>query len=336
LVVSEEVGSPKHSYAVDTPPSDDCPDDDDDTPTPPEGGDEPCGFDCWDPPPGDDDDPFNPPGFMTVQTWQTTSTGMAVTVYQPASADCPGDDDDPEDDEEFPCELTTTSLDGDSLFSTASEDDLQTFISTIEAHGMDFGLDTPEKVRHFLGQTAHETGGELTVAEEAGVFTGEWDTEKKLRDNSDLIGPEAEFAAEDVLGNAELIANIMRAGRYGNGDYSSGDGWTYRGRGPMQLTWKGAYQNFSNFYQGSEYGTDNFVDNPELLSNDAEAGTLSALWYWDNRVMTKPFVNQDSLTVEDVTRAINGPGKRGLEYREDRTQAEVDNVNCSIGALTIN
>jgi len=76
-----------------TPPSDDCPDDEDDTPAPPEGGDEPCGLDCWDPP--EDDDPFNPPGFMSVQSWQTTSSGMAVAVYQPNSADCPGDDDPP-------------------------------------------------------------------------------------------------------------------------------------------------------------------------------------------------------------------------------------------------
>ena len=80
------------------PPSDDCPEDDDDTPAPPEGGDEPCDFDCWEPP-DDDDDPFNPPGFMSVQSWQTTSSGMAVAVYQPASADCPGDD-----DPENPCE----------------------------------------------------------------------------------------------------------------------------------------------------------------------------------------------------------------------------------------
>jgi hypothetical protein len=94
LVVSEGTRSPKRSCAVDTPPSDDCPEDDDDTPTPPAGGDEPCGFDCWEPPP-EDDDPFDPPGFTSVQSWQTTSTGMAVTVYQPASADCPEDGDNP-------------------------------------------------------------------------------------------------------------------------------------------------------------------------------------------------------------------------------------------------
>jgi len=86
LVVSEEVGSPKRSCAVDPSPSDDCPDDDDDTPAPPEGGDDPCGLGCWDPP--ELDDPFDPPGFMSVQSWQTTSSGMAVAVYQPASAEC--------------------------------------------------------------------------------------------------------------------------------------------------------------------------------------------------------------------------------------------------------
>jgi len=216
------------------------------------------------------------------------------------------------------------------LFSTASEDDLQTFISTIEAHGMDFGLDTPEKVQHFLGQTAHETGGAITIAEEAGVFTGIWNTKEKLRKDSDLIGPDVEFAAEDVLGDAELIANIMRAGRFGNGDHSSGDGWRYRGRGPMQLTWKGAYQNFTNFYQNSDdFGSENFVDNPEKLSNDAEAGTIAALWFWKNRVLTKAFIDEDDLTVEDVTRSINGPGKRGLEDREKRTQAAEKNIDCS-------
>ena len=83
-----------------TPPSDDCPDDNDDTPAPPEGGDEPCDFDCWEPP-DDDDDPFNPPGFMSVQSWQTTSSGMAVAVYQPASAECQEDGDDPP-----PCDET--------------------------------------------------------------------------------------------------------------------------------------------------------------------------------------------------------------------------------------
>ncbi len=96
LVVGEEVDSPNRSCAIDTLPSDDCPDDNDDTPAPPEGGDEPCDLGCWEPP-DDDDDPFNPPGFMSVQSWQTTSSGMAVAVYQPASTDCPGEDD-PEDE----------------------------------------------------------------------------------------------------------------------------------------------------------------------------------------------------------------------------------------------
>ena len=32
---------------------------------------------------------------MSVQSWQATSSGMAVAVYQPASAGCPGDDDPP-------------------------------------------------------------------------------------------------------------------------------------------------------------------------------------------------------------------------------------------------
>jgi len=50
----------------------------------------PCDFDCYEPP-DDDDDPFNPSGFLSVQSWETTSSGITVTFYQPASAGCPGD-----------------------------------------------------------------------------------------------------------------------------------------------------------------------------------------------------------------------------------------------------
>jgi len=239
----------------------------------------------------------------------------------------PGDDGDPEDDEEFPCELTTTSLDGDSLFSTASEDDLQTFISTIEAHGMDFGLDTPEKVQHFLGQTAHESDGEISIAERAAVFT-DYYSEQDLLDRRE-IGPDGEYSLEEVAGNAELIANIMRSNRLGNGDPSSGDGWAYRGRGPMQHTWKGVYQNFTNFYQSAELGTEDFVESPAKLSDDVRAGTLAAMWFWDKRVLTKSSVDEESLTVEDVTRAING-GTNGLDDRVLHTEAAENNIKCSI------
>ncbi len=40
----------------------------------------------------------------------------------------------------------------------------------------------------------------------------------------------------------ERIANYLYSGRYGNGDEASGDGWRFKGRGPIQLTFRDNYR----------------------------------------------------------------------------------------------
>jgi len=65
------------------------------------------------------------------------------------------------------------------------------------------------------------------------------------------------------------------------------------------------------------------------LSDDVRAGTLAAMWFWDKRVLTKSSVDEENLTVEDVTRAING-GTNGLDDRVLHTEAAENNIKCSI------
>ncbi len=71
------------------------------------------------------------------------------------------------------------------------------------------------------------------------------------------------------------IANRVYANRMGNGDEASGEGWKYRGRGPLQLTGKNNYRAFGK-YIGREQ---EILDNPDLVAT--ELGFESALWFFD-------------------------------------------------------
>jgi len=61
--------------------------------------------------------------------------------------------------------------------------------------------------------------------------------------------------------------------RYGNAKY--GDGYTYRGRGFNQITFKGNYEN-----TGNAIGVD-LVNNPEKL-NEISTAAKALVYFWDN------------------------------------------------------
>ncbi len=78
----------------------------------------------------------------------------------------------------------------------------------------------------------------------------------------------ADYAADPVR-----IANHVYADRMGNGDEASGDGWRYRGRGPIQITF--AY-NYAR--AGRELGLPLLLEPGRLT--EPSGGALSAAWFW--------------------------------------------------------
>jgi len=106
----------------------------------------------------------------------------------------------------------------------------------------------------------------------------------------------------------EDIANKVYANRMGNGNECSGDGWKYRGRGFIQLTGK------NNYTQLSKDTGIEFINNPDLLLNEADA-MIAALWFWTQNRLNR-FSDADN--VEGLTRAING-GYNGLAHRKELT-----------------
>lgn len=78
--------------------------------------------------------------------------------------------------------------------------------------------------------------------------------------------PKASYA-QSYLHNPQVLANFVYNGRYGN-RFNSNDGWLYRGRGLMQITFKEVYERF-----GRVLGID-LVNNPELANDPHVAAKI--------------------------------------------------------------
>lgn len=122
---------------------------------------------------------------------------------------------------------------------------------------------------------------------------------------------------------AELWGPTFDQQRYdthpGLGNIATGDGFRYKGRGPIQITGRGNYGRLSAWAFGKGYVPTPtfFVDNPTELEAP-KYGFLGAVWYW---TVSRPQINDlsDRRDLEGVTRAING-GLNGIDDRRRRYQ----------------
>ena len=69
----------------------------------------------------------------------------------------------------------------------------------------------------------------------------------------------------------------------GNGDENSCDGYTYRGHGIMQLTWKKQYEAYNKWLVSKGFSSDykSLLSDPDEGFKDMEIDILSGMWYWD-------------------------------------------------------
>lgn len=170
---------------------------------------------------------------------------------------------------------------------------------------MEYFKMSPERVAHFFGQTAHETGGFRLFTENLNYSAKGLQTTfgKYFPDNL-----EDSYARQPIK-----IASRVYANRMGNGDEASQDGWNYRGRGALQLTGKSNYKAFSDYLKKPEIMT-----NPDLVAT--EFAFESALFFFDNNKLWSicdKGVNDDTITA--LTKRING-GYNGLDDRESLTR----------------
>ncbi|BAU40039.1 putative chitinase [Ralstonia phage RSP15] len=162
-----------------------------------------------------------------------------------------------------------------------------------------YNINTPLRISHFMAQVGHESGG-LTIFEENLNYSADG----LLRVFPKYFnGPQATQYAR----RPEKIANRVYANRMGNGSEESGDGWKYRGRGPIQITGKDNYKNLT-----SATGVD-FVTNPDDLKIPAN-GALASGWFWNSKSLN---TIADANDILSITKRVNG-GTNGLDDRTAR------------------
>lgn len=164
-----------------------------------------------------------------------------------------------------------------------------------------FEINTVNRVSHFVSQCMHESGNFKFVSENLSYSA------------QGLRGTFPKYFPDDATANAyakqpEKIANKVYSNRMGNGNFESGEGWKFRGRGFIQCTGKNTYVLF-----GTSIGED-LTKNPDLLATPKYA-CLSACWFFSsnglNAIADKGATDD---VVKEITKKING-GLNGISER---------------------
>ena len=164
----------------------------------------------------------------------------------------------------------------------------------------DYDINTPQRIASFIAQCAHESGNFVALKENLNY---KWETLRRLFPK---YFPTDEMAKDYASrpNKQAAIANRIYAGRMGNGDESSGDGFRYCGRGLIQLTGRSNYQAFADSLEMD------INDVPEYLAT-FEGAAQSACWFWETNGLNK-FADADDIL--GMTKRING-GTIGLQDR---------------------
>ena len=146
---------------------------------------------------------------------------------------------------------------------------------------------SPKRYCAFISQIAHETGGFVFFKE--------------------LGGPDYFKKYEGDTKVGKMLGNI-----------NPGDGYKYKGRGPLQITGRSNYEHYGKLIN------ENLIDDPDLLIIP-DIGVHCACEFWKQHDLN---TLSDDGNIREITKRING-GLNGLDER-------VNNYNVLMKAFYVN
>lgn len=160
-----------------------------------------------------------------------------------------------------------------------------------------YGVTTKERIAGFLSQCGHESNGFTVLVENLN-----YSKDGLLKTFSKYF---TEATAAQYARQPEKIASHVYANRLGNGDEASKEGYTYRGRGAIQLTGKTNYQAFATAIGKS-------LDETVSYLSTMNGAIESALWFWKKNGLNELADKKDIVA---MTKRVNG-GLNGFVERQ--------------------
>lgn len=166
------------------------------------------------------------------------------------------------------------------------------------------GITATNDLSNFLGQCKIETANFTRPAEKFAYSDPKWIYRvftSQFRHPNDAI---------PYVNNPVALANRGLAGKNGNGDEASGDGWKYRGRGFLHITGRGLYAQVGAIAHPENPSI--YVNNPELLSSDPKEAALASIVYFQSKV-------GKGKTAKQTTKVVNPAGLKSKERAQAAT-----------------
>lgn len=183
------------------------------------------------------------------------------------------------------------------LYPATPDERMDALVKPLNATFERYDIETPTRMAAFLAQIGHESAGFKATSENLNYSA------KALRAVFRKYFP-TEALANAYARQPAKIANRVYANRYGNGPESSGDGYRYRGRGFIQLTFRDNYKSFAAAF-------DMKLEDAVAYLETLDGACLSAGWYWDSRRLNQ-YADQNRF--DTITQKING-GQNGANDR---------------------
>lgn len=198
------------------------------------------------------------------------------------------------------------------IFTAASDPTLEQVANELNTDLKKYGLHSALQKAHFFAQVREESGPTLNAVVESLNYSAD-----ALQKTFLYYRSHAEEAVKDAYekdertqkivraARQEIIANKVYANRYGNGGISSGDGWKFRGRGLIQVTFRSNYSAIAGQYQKLYSDGVNFINRPELIEKHPYS-VRSAVCFWIlNELHTLAEAGDTASAVDQITKKVN-------------------------------
>ena len=169
-----------------------------------------------------------------------------------------------------------------------------------------YGINTPDIFHELIANLAHESNEFSHTEENLRYTTGAqikrvWPSRFK-----DAI------EAMQYTFNPQKLAEKVYGNRVGLGNTQQGDGWIFRGGGPIQITGRNNYTLFTDYYNKT-FGTSFSVEQiANLVRTNLEIGIHSACWIF--AISFKLIDEAENDLMSKIVKRING-GYIGMPER---------------------